>query len=338
MDKNKNRSLSLAGLKRYSSTEAGKALISLCVVLLIGCIFNANGAFFSIATHRDALRACSVYGIMAVGMTVVILTGGIDQAQGSLVGFAAVLFSILTIHRQMNPWVSIILVVIGGALFGLISGMLIAKFNMQPFIVTIAMMSVVRGLARAITGDTKISTARVVNGETVVVELPEIFTKIDRRILGGNLTVVTVIMFVLIALTDFLMRKTKWGHHVFAIGGNEEAARLSGINVIWDKAMVYVYSGALCAIAGICLAAQERQGNPAAGANYENQAMCMAVISGVNMMGGRGSITLTCIGILTIGYLQKVLSINAIPEAWRLVITGLVLIIAVLTQSKSSKS
>lgn len=334
----KKTKTSLAGLKKFISSEAGKALISLCVVLLIGCIFNANGAFFKIATHRDALRACSVYGIMAVGMTVVILTGGIDQAQGSLVGFASVLFSILTIHRQMNPWLSILLVILCGAAFGLISGTLVAKFNMQPFIATLAMMSVVRGLARAVTGDTKISTARVVNGETVVVDLPEIFTKIDRRILGGNLTVVTVIMLILIAFTDFLMRKTKWGHHIYAIGGNEEAARLSGINVARDKALAYVFSGALCAIAGICLAAQERQGNPASGANYENQAMCMAVISGVNMMGGRGSITLTCIGILTIGYLQKALSINAIPEAWRLVITGLVLIVAVLTQSKRSKS
>ena len=324
-------------LKKFVSTEAGKAVISLCLVLLIGCIFNANGAFFKIATHRDALRACSVYGIMSIGMTIVILTGGIDQTQGSMVGFASVMFAILTIHNQMNPFLSIVLVIIAGGLFGLISGELISRLNMQPFIATIAMMSVIRGLARAITSDTKISTARVVDGKTVVVELPEIFTMIDRKILGGNLTVVTVILAVLIVIFAFIMAKTRWGHDIYAIGGSEEAARLAGINTVRSKVLAYVVSGALCAIAGICLAAQERQGNPASGANYENQAMCMAVIGGVNMMGGRGNITLTCLGILTIGYLQKILSINAIPEAWRLVITGVVLIIAVLTQTKQKR-
>jgi len=321
------------GLARFISSDGGRALSSFLMVIIIGCIFNADGAFFKLATQRDALRSLSVYGILAVGQTLVIISGGIDLVQGSMIGFSAVLFSILTIHMQFNSLLSIVIVILAGAVIGAFTGFLIAKCKMQPFIVTLALENAVRGLARAITNNQKVSTNIISSDGTVKsVELPAIFKLIDRKILGGNMTVVTVIFVAIIIITWLILSKHKWGREIYAMGGNLEAARLSGVPIIRSKALVYIFSAALSAIAGICTAAQTTQGDPAAGNMYETMAICMSVIGGTSMVGGRGGMGLTFLGVLTIGYLQKVLSMNAVPEAYRLIITGLIIVVAVLAQ------
>ena len=131
-----------------------------------------------------------------------------------------------------------------------------------------------------------------------------------------------------------LMSKHRWGRYLYAIGGNEEASRLSGVPVVAAKTLAYVASGMFAAVAGICQAAQEQQGDPEAGMGYELMAIAMVVIGGTSLMGGRGGIGLTLLGVLTIGYLDKILSINAVPEAGRLVLTGIIIIVAVLTQRR----
>lgn len=326
-------------LARYLSSDGGRAFFSLLMVLIVGCVFNANGAFFKAATHRDALRSLSVYGILAIGQTLAIISGGIELVQGSMLGLAAVLFSIFTIHQQMNSVIAILLVVLVGAAIGMFTGTLIAKCNMQPFIATLAMENAVRGLARAVTNNTKVSTNMILADGTVKeMELPAIFKMIDHKILWGNLTVVTVIFVVLILITWLLLSHHRWGREIYAMGGNLEAARLSGVPIVWSKMKVYMYSSMLCAIAGICTAAQMQQGDPQAGVTYETMAICMSAIGGTNMAGGRGGMGLTFLGVLTIGYLQKVLSMNAVPEAYRLIITGFIIIVAVLGQSFKLKS
>jgi len=157
---------------------------------------------------------------------------------------------------------------------------------------------------------------------------------IDTRVFGGNVSVVTLIFLGCVAVAYVMLAYHRWGRELYAIGGNEEAARLSGVPVALSKTLAYVASGAFAGIAGICQAAQEQQGDPEAGTGYELIAIAMVVIGGTNLMGGRGGMGLTLLGVMTIGYLEKILSINAVPEAARLMLTGVIIIAAVLTQRR----
>jgi len=314
---------------------ATRALVALLLVFALGCVFNADGAFFKLGTHRDALRQASVFGILACGMTLVIISGGIDLAVGSVLALLAVAFSLMTIHWGWPPWVSVPACLALGVLCGVVSGGLTAGFGIQPFIATLAMMVFARGLAKTISGGMKVSTAvRNPDGSYRYVDVPAIFRLLDSRILGGNLAVVTVIFLVCALAAWIMLARHFWGRYLYAIGGNEEAARLSGIPVRLTKILAYAASGLLAAVAGICQAAQEQQGDPEAGLGYELTAIAIVVIGGSSLTGGRGGIGLTLLGTLTIGYLEKVLSINAVPEASRLMLTGVIIILAVLAQRR----
>lgn len=319
--------------RRWWAVPASRALLALALVFALGCVFHADGAFFKLGTHRDALRQASVFGILACGMTLVIISGGIDLAVGSILGLVAVAFSLMSIHWGWSPWLAVPMSLLMGALCGATSGGLAARFRIQPFIATLAMMVFARGLAKTISGGMKVSTAvRNPDGTYSYVEVPQIFRAIDSRILDGHLAVVTVI-FLACALCSWLMlARHRWGRQLYAIGGNEEAARLSGVPVNTTKMLAYAASGLLAAVAGICQAAQEHQGDPEAGYGYELTAIAVVVIGGTSLMGGRGGIGLTLLGALTIGYLEKILSINAVPEASRLMLTGAIIVLAVLTQ------
>jgi len=318
--------------------------VALVFVLLLGCVFNANGAFFKIGTHRDALRQASVFGILACGMTVVIISGGIDLAVGSVLALVAVAFSLMSIHGGWSPFIAIPGALLLGAICGGVSGTVTAWFGIQPFIATLAMMVFARGLAKTISGGTKVSTIiQSADGQYRQAEVPGIFRFIDSSVLQtrnaaghatGNLAVVTIIFLVCAGLVWIVLARHYWGRQVYAIGGNEEAARLSGVSVRVTKIIAYAVSGLLAAVAGICQAAQEQQGDPEAGIGYELTAIAIVVIGGTTLAGGRGGLGLTLLGTLTIGYLEKILSINAVPEASRLMLTGAIIIIAVLAQKR----
>lgn len=320
-------------LTRLWANPASRALLALALVLVLGCIFNADGAFFKAGTHRDALRQASVFGILACGMTLVIISGGIDLAVGSMLALVAVSFSVMNIHWGWPPWASVPLSLLVGAACGGVAGAVTAGFRIQPFIATLAMMVFARGLAKTVSGGMKVSTAvKNPDGTYRYVDVPAIFRFIDSRILGDNVSVVTVI-FLLCALATWLaLSRHRWGRHVYAIGGNEEAARLSGVPVNLTKMLTYAACGLTAALAGICQAAQEQQGDPEAGIGYELTAIAIVVIGGTTLTGGRGGIGLTLIGTLTIGYLEKILSVNAVPEASRLMLTGAIIVAAVLAQ------
>jgi ribose/xylose/arabinose/galactoside ABC-type transport system permease subunit len=182
----------------------------------------------------------------------------------------------------------------------------------------------------------KVSTAvQSADGTYRYVDVPAMFRAIDTRILGGNLSMVTVIFLFCVAIAWIALSKHRWGRYLYAIGGNEESSRLSGVPVVAAKSCAYVASGMFAAVAGLCQAAQEQQGDPEAGAGYELIAIAMVVIGGTSLMGGRGGIGLTLLGVLTIGYLDKILSINAVPEAGRLMLTGIIIVAAVLTQRRN---
>jgi ribose transport system permease protein len=320
---------------RALASPAGRALIALALVLAMGMVFHADGAFFKIGTHRGALRQASVYGMLACGMTLVIITGGIDLSVGSVLALVAVCFSLMSIHWQLSPWIAIPICLAVGAACGAVSGWLTAGFRIQPFIATLAMMVFARGLAKMVSGGMKVSTAvQNADGTYSYVDVPAIFGAIDSRIPGGNLSVVTVIFLACAAISWLVLARHRFGMHVYAIGGNEEAARLSGVPVRLTKTLAYMASGLLAAVAGICQAAQEKQGDPEAGSGYELTAIAIVVIGGTSLAGGRGTIGLTLIGMLTIGYLDKILSINAVPLSSRLMLTGAIIVAAVLAQRR----
>ncbi len=312
-----------------------RVLSALIIIIIIGMIFNADGAFFRWSTHRDMLRQISVYGILACGMTPVIISGGIDLSVGSLLGVTAVTFALSGIHWQLNPVITILLCLIFGIICGTTSGIIIGKFKVQPFIATLGMMVFARGLAKLISGGQKISTAVMQpDGSYKYVDIPHIFEIINSKLLGDNIAVVSIIFLCCLILGGLLLSKSLLGRYIYAIGGNEEAAGLSGIPVAKIKIITYALSGLFCAIAGICQAAQEYQGDPEAGATYELSAIAMVVIGGTTLSGGRGNMLLTLLGILTIGYLEKILSINAIGESSRLMLSGIIIVGAVLLQKK----
>ncbi len=326
-------SISLKTGEHWLASPTTRVLAALIIVFVLGLLFNADGAFFKWGTHRDMLRAVSVYGILACGMTLVIISGGIDLSVGSILALTAVCFSLFTIHYQTAVILAILVCLVISSLCGIMSGAIIARFKIQPFISTLAMMVFARGLAKWVSGGQKISTAvQQADGTYQYVEVPGVFNFINSKLLGDNITVVTVIFLICIVISYIILTKLRYGRYLYAIGGNEEAARLSGVPIIKSKLLAYGLSGLFCGVAGICQAAQELQGDPEAGISYELSAIAMVVIGGTSLQGGRANMWLTLIGVLTIGYLEKILSINAIGEDKRLMLTGAIIIAAVLLQ------
>jgi ribose transport system permease protein len=302
-------------------------------MVIIGCLFNADGAFFRWSVHRDMLRQVSVFGILACGMTVVIITAGIDLSVSSILALGAVFFAWFTLPIGWPAVYAIPIVLAIGLALGSVSGALVAHMRIQPFIVTLAMMVFARGLAKVISGGQKVTNyVMQPDGSAELIEHPAIYNLIDSRIFGGNISVVTLVFAVCVLTTWVVLARLRLGRHIYAVGSNEEAARLSGVPVRRTLISAYAISGLMAAVAGICQAAQETHGDPETGMSYELDAIAMVVIGGTTLAGGKGSVVLTLIGVLTIGYLQKILSLNAAPEATRLMLTGAIIVCAVLFQ------
>ena len=320
----------------WSRSSLARALYSLAHVLALGVIFHAEGAFFRLGTHQGVLRQASVVGILACGLLPVILAGGIDLSVGSVLGLSAVVAAKLSIHAGEPAWLSVFCVLLLGAVCGAASGSVIAFARVQPFVATLAMMVFARGLAKTTSGGTKVATAVPgPDGVLRYVEVPPLFRALDAQVLGGNVAAVTLVFLTIAAIVGFLCARHRLGRYLYAVGGNEEAARLSGVPVRATKILAYVISGICAAAAGICQAAQEQQGDPEAGVTYELTAIAMVVIGGTSLKGGRGGMGLTLLGVLTIGYLDKILSINTVPEASRLMLTGAIVIIAAVAQKNA---
>lgn len=320
---------------RLFRTAPARALAPLVMVLALGVIFHGGGAFHAWDTHRSMLREISVQGILACGMTLVILAGGIDLAVGSIVGLSAVAFALLTMPMSVSAPLAITAVVLGGAALGAFSGTFVARFRVQPFVVTLAMMVFARGLAKLLSGGKKVTAYTTLDGASATLrDLPPVFRALDSKILGGNVSVVTLVFFACAALTWFVLRRLRIGRYIHATGGSREAAELSGVPAARTLVVTYALSGLFSAIAGICQAAQEAQGDPETGAGYELDAIAMVVLGGTALSGGRGGIGLTLVGALTMGYLQRILSLNSFQTDVRLMLTGAILLFAVLFQRR----
>jgi ribose transport system permease protein len=314
-----------------------RVVLPLFVVLLVGCVFHANGAFFTWDTHRMVLRDVSVYGILACGMTLVVVAGGIDLAVGSVLALGAVLVSILLMHRGWPAPLAVAAVLVAGGTAGALVGALVAFWRAPAFVMSLAMMAFARGLAKHLADGKKVTKDFVdAAGRTYAGELPPLFELLDDRILGGHVSVVTLVFLACAAVTWVVLARMTLGRYLYAIGGSPEAARLAGVPVRASIVAAFVLSGLFAALAGICQAAQEQYGDPDTGVGYELDAIAMVVLGGVSLSGGRGRLGGTLVGILTIGYLQKVLSLNAFSLEARLMLTGAILVAAVVLQRRRS--
>jgi ribose transport system permease protein len=314
-----------------------RALIPLLAVLVLGLVFNGNGAFLAWETHRAVLREISVLGVLACGMTVVILAGGIDLSVGSVLALAAVSSTLLTLASGWSAWLALPLVLLLGTLAGVASGVLITRARIPAFIATLAMMVFARGLAKHLSGGQKVSPYVQTAEGYRNVPMPAAFDLLDARVFGGQIAVVTLVFLACALLSFIVLQHLRLGRYLYAVGGNFEAARLAGVPVRGVLVFAYALSGFFAAVAGICQAAQETHGDPETGMGYELDAIAMVVLGGTSLSGGRGHIGLTMLGALTLGYLQKVLSLNAYSPEARLMLTGVILVFAVLFQRRSTR-
>jgi ribose transport system permease protein len=305
-----------------------QSLFGLIVVFLAAIAFSPRRdgeiLFLTAVNLTNVLRSVSEIGIIAVGMTFVILIGGIDLSVGSVLGLAATGTAVLMMENDLGvlPTVAIILAI--GLLFGALQGYTVARFAIQSFIVTLAGLQIARGLARMWADGQGVPLAYG-DGEGLA---PESFSILNERILNGLLPVPALIFLAVGIIAIFVLNKTTFSRHVYAIGGNERAARISGVPVRRVKVTVFAISGFLAALAGIIHAGQLNQGSPNDGISYELDAIAAVVVGGTSLMGGAGSVVGTLAGAVLLGILNNILALNNIDANIQLLIKGLVIVVA----------
>lgn len=315
-------------LLRHSSGQALIALIAILVLATVTSPLDATGAriFLDPGNLTDILRQVSLIGIIALGMTFVILTGGIDLSVGSILALSTVLAA--TVLTESGPGLSpafqiaeaIALSVFACTAIGAVNGLVIAFLKVQPFIVTLATMIGVRGLAKWFTGNENIDIGF---GEDVAAQFASIFRE---KILVVGIYVAAAIIF------GILLSKTVFGRHAIAIGDNPTAARYAGLRIPSIQTAVYSLSGLLAGISGVLYAAENHQGNPNAGVSYELDAIAAVVIGGARLSGGSGNILGTIIGTLIMGVLTNLLRLNNVDSNVEMMIKAVIIIFAVSIQ------
>lgn len=295
--------------------------------LILLCIFLsfATDKFMSVRNLLNILDQITVLGIMAVGMTLVILIGGIDLAVGSVLALAMMVMGYLANQVGLPLAMGILLALAVAAGTGAISGLLITALGVPAFIATLAMMSVARGLANMIT-----------DGQQIV-GFPSWFSLLAYTRYGGFLTVTVAVMLVVFVLGWLYLRYTRGGRSLYAIGGNQEVARLAGINVNLYTIGVYVVSGLLAGLAGVVLAMRLDSVQPTAGVSYELDTIAAVVIGGTSLSGGKGGIFGTIIGVLIIGVLRNGLNLLGVSPFTQAVVIGVVIALAVAAEAFKRK-
>ena len=294
------------------------ALIALFIIGSLVCVRNGRNMFLSVTNIMNLLRAVSETGILAIGMTMIILLGDIDLSVGSVVGLVSTGSAALMVHNGLG-FVPTVLICLGiGIVYGLFNG----------FVVTLASMNIARGLARLWSGGAGIP---LTYGKGPGLAAPE-FEILCKR-LGGVVPVPAIIFLVLLAIFWVIMSKTRFGRQIYATGGNATAAHLSGIKVKNVKLIAFMLSGLLASIAGMIHSAQISQGGPNEGMSYEMYAVAAVAIGGTSMAGGKGTMFGTLVGALIFGMLDNIMGLNGINSNIQLVVKGFLIILSVFAQA-----
>ncbi len=299
-----------------------KYLIGLILFSIIISIINPR--FLTISNLLNVFRQTSINSIIAAGMTFVILTGGIDLSVGSTLAISGAIAASM-IAGGFNTIIVVIVALAIGGLIGAFNGFVISKGKVQPFIATLAAMTLVRGYTLVYTQGKPISTGYEKNAE--------VFAKIGEGYLFG-IPIPIYLMIAVFALSFYVLKYTRLGRYIFALGGNEEATFLSGINTNKIKIYVYTISGIFAALAGIIITSRLSSAQPQAGSGYELDAIAAVVLGGTSLAGGSGGVIGTIVGALIIGILNNALNLMNVSSYYQLLAKGLVILIAVLLDRK----
>jgi ribose transport system permease protein len=315
-------------LRRFEGLQsvAGLAGILILAILFSPTAGDGSRIFLQPGNLTDILRQISVIGIIALAMTFVILTAGIDLSVGSILALStSVVAMALTRGLDSLGYGTHILLAITAALVvstavGAVNGVVIALLDIQPFVVTLASMIGIRGLAKWLTGNANIDIGF---GQDVAAAFAAVFLR--KGVVIGSYLALTVVFWIILGRTVF-------GRHVRAIGDNEKAGRYTGLPIRSIKVWVYAISGLLSGFAGVLYAAENHQGNPNAGVAYELDAIAAVVIGGTRLAGGKGSIAGTIVGALTIGVLTNMLRLNNVDSNVEMMIKAVIIVLAVAVQ------
>lgn len=305
-----------------SNMSAFIVLVVLCIGLSI-----AEPAFHSFNNLINILQQVTVYAVLALGVNIVIFTGGIDISVGSVVAFTGIVMGKLIVDQGMPSIVGILAALLIGAACGTFNGIMISKFKLQPMIATLAMMSMARGAAYTLA-----------DGETIT-GYSAGFRFIGQGTIPGTQIPVQVIFMVLLYILFFyIMKYRKFGRYIYSIGGNEEATRLSGINVDKYKTLAYTISGLCASIAAVILTAKLNSAQSTAGLDYEMDAIASCVIGGTSLLGGSGSVWGTFIGAIIMIVIRNGLNLLNVSSNLQKLVIGIIILVAVLADAIRHKA
>ncbi len=295
-------------------------LIMIVFIIVAECL---SRKFLTVNNIMNVLNQTSMNAILALALTTVILTGGIDISVGSTLAFSGAAAAWLLRAGHSTVLAVIVALVIGVAI-GTLNGIFISRWNLQPMIVTLATMSIFRG-----------TTYLLTTGSPISVSNPA-FKMIGGGKLFGTIQVPIIILLVLAVIMHYVLNNTPFGRHIYSIGGNEEAAYLSGVNTKNVKAAAYAISGLLASVVGIIMTSRLSSAQPLAGQSYEMDAIAAAVIGGTSLRGGQGKVVFSIVGALIIGMLNNILTLLDVSTYYQTVIKGIVILIAVMIDAKSN--
>lgn len=304
-----------------SRVMSGSGGVAIFLVVLFVALSVAAPNFLTVSNLVNVVDQVTVLGILAVGGTMVIITGGIDLSVGSVVGLGSMTMGFLSHQAGLPMWVAMLAALAAGAAGGLVNGLGVTLANLPPFIATLAMMSVARGIANLIT-----------NGQQIV-GYPEWFDNLSMMRYMNFLSITTVVLIITYVIGWIVLRYRRAGRSIYAIGGGAEVARLAGINVRRVTIGVYTCAGALAALGGIILATRLDSSVPSAGTGYELNVIAAVVIGGASLSGGIGRISGTVVGVLIMGLLSNGLNLLGISPFIQSIIIGLIIGLAVMTDT-----
>jgi len=307
------------------------AFASLIVLMVIFSVLKPD-AFFTTDNIIGILQSTTVIGVLAIASTFIIITSGIDLSVGVLMTFCAVMAGVFMVNLGLPMWIGVPGAVVVGALSGTVSGLAITKLRVPPFIATLGMMMLLKGASLIIT-----QTRPIYFNDVEGFDAISLGSVLSELVPGLPIPNGVLIMFIVAIVCAVILNKTALGRYTFALGSNEEAVRLSGVNVDRWKVIIYAFSGGICGIAGLLIASRLNSAQPALGQGYELDAIAAVVIGGTSLSGGVGTILGTIIGAFIMSVLINGLRIMSVAQEWQMVLTGLIIILAVYTDNLRRK-
>ena len=302
--------------------------IAVVVIAMITFLSLRTDTFFTASNLAVVARQISLSAIIAMGMTLVILTGGIDLSVGSVVAITSVIVGLVMVRMNMPIWLAIIAGIMVGVVVGLLNGIMIVRTKVPPFIITLGMMGLARGAALVITKGSSISG------------FPPSYLDIGQGFIFNLIPIPVVIAVVLAIIVHIVLSRTSFGRRIYLLGSNEEAALLSGININSMKVAIFTICSALAAVEAVIETSRMATGQPASGSGYELAAIGAVIIGGASLLGGEGTILGTMLGAILLGLITNGLILMGISSYWQQVFSGIIIILAVAldTWRRSQKS